>query len=316
MASERTVAVDVGSGLTKGTDGDRRELLASVAVRARPDGRYGGDRAKPVSWRDGERWLVAEDAIAFGDAQAYANTCSEQWAGSDGWRALLYAMLGRLDVSGRATLVTGVPMAWYHDLAEPLRKALKGHHRFFYGSTLIEVELEPLVVPQAVGALYYHTGKVGEMPAKSANIDCGTYTSGYSAIYRDRPIISACGGIALGTSVIAAGLADYLKREYHYVTDLLTYHEVLQSGTVEVRGRKVSIKPVLRDLTLLLARPLLEALERSWPNRDEMAVYVGGGGADLFLPAIRHLIPHAQKMDGGIWSVAEGMYLLATIRQE
>ena len=157
MGSERTVAIDVGSGLTKATDGNRRELLASVAVRAREDGRYGGDRAMPVSWREGERWLVAEDAIAFGDHQAFSNTCSREWASSDGWRALLYAMLGRLGVSGRLTVVTGVPMAWYHDLGEPLRKLLQGRHRFFYGATSIEVEIEPRVVPQAIGALYYHT---------------------------------------------------------------------------------------------------------------------------------------------------------------
>ena len=316
MGSERTVAIDVGSGLTKATDGNRRELLASVAVRAREDGRYGGDRAMPVSWREGERWLVAEDAIAFGDHQAFSNTCSREWASSDGWRALLYAMLGRLGVSGRLTLVTGVPMAWYHDLGEPLRKLLQGRHRFFYGATSIEVEIEPRVVPQAIGALYYHTGKLGELPSKLAIVDCGTYTSGFSAIYRERPVINACGGVALGTSVIAGGLADYLKREHHYVSDVLTYHEVLQSGIVEVRGRKINVKPVLRDLTLLLSRPLIEALERTWPNRDEMVVYVGGGGADLFLSVIRHLIPHAQKMEGGVWAVVEGMYLLATVRQD
>jgi hypothetical protein len=316
MGSERTVAIDVGSGLTKATDGNRRELLASVAVRAREDGRYGGDRAMPVSWREGERWLVAEDAIAFGDHQAFSNTCSREWASSDGWRALLYAMLGRLGVSGSLTLVTGVPMAWYHDLGEPLRKLLQGRHRFVYGATSIEVEIEPRVVPQAIGALYYHTGKLGELPSKLAVIDCGTYTSGFSAIYRDRPVINACGGVALGTSVIAGGLAEYLKREHHYVSDVLTYHEVLQSGIVEVRGRKINVKPVLRDLTLLLSRPLIEALERTWPNRDEMVVYVGGGGADLFVPVVRHLIPHAQKMEGGVWAVVEGMYLLATVRQD
>src|SRR5262249_25013355 len=154
------------------------------------------------------------------------------------------------------------------------RNVLQGRHRFFYGSSVIDVEIEPRVVPQAVGALYYHTGKLGELPSKLANIDCGTYTSGYSAIYRDRPFINAWGGVALGTSVIAGGLADYLRREYHYVTDVLTYHEVLQSGVVEVRGRKIGVKPVLRDLTLLLSRPLIEALEQCWPNRDEMVVYV------------------------------------------
>lgn len=314
MTNERIVAIDVGSGLTKGTDGERREMIPSVVVRGRLDGRYGIDHARPVSWRDGELWFVGEDAIAFGDASDYADTLSKDWAASDGWQALLYAMLGRLGVQGALTLVTGVPMAWYQELAEPLARMLAGRHRFRYGATLVELEINLQVVPQAIGALYYHSGRLKELPGKLAVIDIGTYTTGFSVVYRERPVVNQCGGIAVGTSVLASQLAEYLKREHGFGTDVLTYHEILQSGTVDLRGRKHSVRPVLKELGFLVARPLLDALEALWPNRAEMAVYVGGGGADLFLPAVKHIIPHAQKMDGGIFSVVEGMYLLAALR--
>lgn len=314
MTNERIVAIDVGSGLTKGTDGERREMIPSVVVRGQMDGRYGIDRARPVAWRDGELWFVGEDAIAFGDARDYANTLSKEWASSDGWQALLYAMLGRLGVEGRVTLITGVPMAWYQELAQPLAQKLAGPHQFHYGPAAIEVDIRLEVVPQAVGALYYHSGRLKELPGKLAVIDIGTYTTGFSVVYRERPVVNQCGGIAVGTSVLAAELAEYLKREHGFGTDVLTYHEVLQTGSVDLRGRKHSVRPVLKELGLLAAKPLLDALETLWPNRAEMAVFVGGGGADLFLPAIRHLIPHAQKMDGGIFSVVEGMYLLAALR--
>ncbi len=189
MANENIVAVDVGSGLTKGTDGKRRELLASVVVRARSDGSYGGERATPISWREAERWLVAEDALAIGEPQAHCNTYTRQWAGSEGWRALLYAMLARLGASGSVRLVTGVPMAWYQELAEPLRKQLNGHHRFWHGTTLFEIDLDVEVVPQAVAALYYHSGQLRELPSKLAVIEAGTYTTGFSVVYLERPVI-------------------------------------------------------------------------------------------------------------------------------
>ena len=43
--------------------------------------------------------------------------------------------------------ISGAPMSI--KLGEPLRKLLRGRHRFFYGPTSIEVEIEPRVVPQA-----------------------------------------------------------------------------------------------------------------------------------------------------------------------
>lgn len=314
MSSERSVAIDIGSGLTKGTDGMKRELIPSVAVRGRLDGRYGLDRATPISWRNGEWWLVGEDAIAFGDPHNYAATLTKEWAASDGWQALLYAMLGRLDASGSVNLVTGVPMAWYQELAAPMRQRLTGVHRFRYGQRALEIDIKPDVFPQAVAALYFHAGQMQSLPNKLGVIEIGTYTTGLSVVYRERPVVNQCGGIAVGTSVLAAQLAEYLKREHHFATDVLAYHEILQACAFEVRGRKLSIKPVLRELALLAGKPLLDAIEGLWPNRDEMVVYVGGGGAELFLPAIRHLIPHAQRMDGGVFAVVEGMYLLAALQ--
>lgn len=314
MTEERIVAIDVGSGLTKGTDGKEKLVIGSVVVRGSLDGRFGLEKATPVSWKDGESWLVGEDAIAFGDTQDYANTLSKDWAGSDGWWALLYAMLGKLGARGKVKLVTGVPMAWYQELAKPLYKELSGQHRFQYGKKTIELELDIQVIPQAIGALYYHAGRLDKQPLKLAVIDIGTFTTGFSVVANERTVPHQCGGIELGTSVLTGKLSEHLKEEYGYSTDLLTYHEILKTGVFEHRGKQKNISQVLQSLATMASEPLLKELRKLWNNKNEMTVLVGGGGADLFLEPIKIFIPHAKSMDGGIFSVAEGMYLLASLK--
>lgn len=321
MTNQLVVAVDVGSGYTQiMTGGGVRHFPSVVCPASGSSGgdaggaetvdAFGAEHAKIVRF-DGGSWLVGEDAYAFGVAESRVNTLRNDWAGSPEWRAILYAALAATEVqrSDTVDLITGLPQALYAASKNDLLSLLRGVHRFSVGDTDYEVNIEPVVIPQAAAALISQARENPEIIKDSVGvIDIGTYTTGLSVVEYRRHIAHMSGGCAMGVSNLTRAVSEHLQREHRYTVDPIKIPMILTNGVIRRRGERIEVADDVAHIATMVAKPMLDNIQRLWRSVDDLLIYVGGGGAPFFLDPIKSLIPHATLMNDPFNAVVKGMY--------
>lgn len=309
--NERLLSIDVGSGFTQYTDGGKIEgAFPSVVCNVPERLGFGADNAEIVEM-EGFRYLVGEDAMAYGDPQTRANTLHDDWAGSGPWMALLVAALGRLEVKTGETihLVTGLPQALYTERRDSLKAFLAGDKTFSIRGKKITIKILPEICPQATGALLYQASQDQSMLLGSVGvIDVGTYTTGYSVIDNTRFISSQSGGCPVGVSQLCSALQDHLSRDLGYNVDPAKLPKILLERSIRHRGEKIEVGEHIDRLALTVARPMLEKIHKAWQGGSSYLIFVAGGGAPFFSEAIKTVTPHAKVMSDSFYAVVRGMH--------
>lgn len=310
-----TVAVDIGSGYVKAASSvsraNRRVIFPSLVGPMDRGARagFGGDEITGEVQIDGKTWLVGDSArLRLRDL---ADTRSDDWAGSPGWWALLYAALSRLGITrGEVNLVTGVPQrSWTPALRDSLVSRLAGRHRAVVDGQVIDVEIacreKSMVLPQAfagVSWLIDNDPSLARLVKAGTSglvggIDVGTYTSGYVVLdeLQYRPDLS--GGIhGAGMGQLAQHLIRLLDREFSYRPDLpKAMQYLLNPSKVFLGGEIQDIRPLVESAAGEIARSLLGVVSSAWADAAEgMEIVVFGGGAEYLYPGIVQRFPRAR----------------------
>lgn len=306
----RTISVDVGSGFTQFTDGATDGFFPSVVCPVPEVMGFGAEHALLITV-DGARYLVGDDAKAYGDPDHRANTLHDDWAGSTGWKVLLFAALHMVGVQDGDTvqLITGLPQALFTTKKEDLVRILSGKITFRVNGSDYSVTVQPTIIPQAAGAVFYQAA-INESILREAVgvIDVGTYTTGFSVIEDGRFVSKRSSGVTIGVSQLAAAVKDYLAKEYGHHVDSAKIPQILMEKAVRHRGNRIELSEVIERLALLVARPLLDKIKKTWEGGNDLLIFIAGGGAPYYFEAIKTELPHAEIMPDSFFAVVRGMH--------
>lgn len=311
------LAIDIGTGMTKfAVPGEKEavvDLWPSVAGRigeATPTFAY--DRLPEVVV-DGERWIVGEDVESALSEDACESTLSREWAGSPGWRAILYRVIAHLHPGGGdldpLTIVTGLPQEHFYEDWPQLIDCLQGEHEFVVAGVPYRVEIHPFVVPQPFGALAWAARWDEQvLDAPSAVVDVGTYTSDYAVLKNNRLQRWRSGGIEVGLSTLHELLAEWVEREYRYRPTLADLSRILPRREIGYRGTVVSVGEMIDQMAARAFAPLTERLDEAWRGGGaDLVIYLAGGGGEVAEPAVRAVAPHAKVVPDPVFAVVRGM---------
>lgn len=235
-------------------------------------------------------------------------------------RALLLAALYRVEVASEAQhvhLVTGLPVSWYGD-RESLVQMMRGPHlHTLNGEPRTLNVADVLVVPQPFGSFFRMllTGQ-GRLPQESVPmtrqrigvIDIGTHTTDYALADALRYVEPKSGSIQVAMAK-AIELAQRAISEAVREVDFQETAEALRTGEVLVRGQPVDVSALVEQATEHVGRQIVGEALTLWGGGDDLAnVIVTGGGAEVFIDAIRAVYTHAHVMPDAQIANADGFY--------
>lgn len=316
------VALDIGSGYVKaakslngrGKNGEDFIVFSSAVGRLTPADlqRFHGDGLKGVVRCGDEVWLTGENAPSV--VEHIENTRSDDWAGSSGWYALLYAALARLGIySGKIYFVTGVPQkTWSVALRDSMVEALVGRHTAVVDDRTLDIEILParsMIIPQAYAGMAWLVDndrrliEVMDAGGMIGGIDVGTYTSGYVLLDEGRLEDKCSGGVHdIGVWQLARTMIRLLDRDYNFrpsVHKVMSY--LLRPTKAFIANETRDITPLIHEAAREVVSPLLEVLSSSWQDRLRgLEIVVYGGGAKFFIPAIKEAFPNARLAEGSV----------------
>lgn len=305
------IAVDTGSLFTKIKGISRQLCVPSVVVAngATPGVRLDKGR---VSWQEDSKdmkfavgWSVAS---YFGSSNA-ADTSAADWLGSGAWKALVYYALSELDAQDSIHLIVSTTYKRYADDRAKLIKIMNGKHTFVVDKKTFSVDVSTTVLPQAVSAHYRNRRKSKDRNRMIATIEVGYKTTDFIAFTDEMPYRDYSGTCGCGTFNVIELLKNNIRTQYGQQPDYLALHDILAKQVVNYHGDQIDVSNDIRVLVANVFDPILEVIAQQWRNNENYwQVFVCGGGSDAFLKSIQGVIPHAELMKEGMFSVVEGMF--------
>lgn len=306
------IAIDVGSGFTQYTDGELEGTIPSLVAQCPERLDFGAESAQILEC-NGKKYLLGHDAEAFASNEAdIFNTLTDKWAGSEAWMQLVYMALAQANANNQdVDLITGLPQEYYLDQRETVLQCLEGQHNFKVSGVEHNVNINPIVIPQASGAIFYAASYDPSIFEYDIGvIDVGTYTTGLSVIQEGKRFVPRkSGSYPVGMSNLIHVIHNYLNKQRNLLIEKGRIPKILLSKKFMYQGEKMDISEEINKKTFYVAEELLRGIEEKWPNHGrELIVYVAGGGAPYFIDAINSIIPHANVMNNSFYAVVRGMF--------
>lgn len=314
------VAVDIGSGYTKyylGPTGRLGSFKSLSARLAKEDTLL----FKPgiVSFCDSEQqeicFCVGEECDRFTDPAVVEDTLNENWYGSHAWLALLYKVLSMSGIEdGPIRLVTGLPVGEYRKHKERIEVLLTGRHVFSVGSKLYDIEIAPLLYPQALASLYHFCSNEFNGGYDLGVIDIGTYTTGFGVISKNELQPGLCGGMKYGVSNLKESLEQFVSDRFGQGVDSDKILNVLKRKRIRSMGHRVDIHGELEELVRLGAFTIFQEVRKSWSysHLESMRIVIAGGGGNCFLESLDDIFPNAFICADPFYSVVKGFWELVS----
>jgi hypothetical protein len=332
-------SIDIGSGYTKFTSEQTGvfENINSIVCETPKEDFFATKEIHEVKF-DGMSYLVGKDAISYGHPKNYIDTLHDEWAGSSGWKALLYYSLYSMDLlepmkplgvlkkdntdktdkAGSADkkqefkIVTGLPQALFGCRRKDVEERLNGEHVFEIDDNEYKIIIHGQVVPQAASAILDYVQTVKGVSSESIGIiDVGTYTTGFSVMENGRFVAYRGGGYNLGVSQLVGSVQKYIQQEKGMSLPAVKVAETIISGKYRYKKEVFDITKEISRLAMTLVAPFIDALREKWEgNGEDLIVCVTGGGSPYFYEAISTHISHADIIEDPFYSVVRGFHLI------
>ncbi|MEW5899819.1 MAG: ParM/StbA family protein, partial [Bacillota bacterium] len=302
------ISIDLGYGYTKGVSEKKKVIFPSVVAPARDlvladlsqNGIGHQVEIRTLSGRT-KKYFIGELAIREG-GQVATFTLERQKHMHPNHDVLILAAARLLGAKAGATLVTGLPVAYYRTQKDELARHLMGLHAdvSMDGSPFTRISYGKVVVyPQGAGALL----TAPELPPSGlvCLVDVGYKTTDFvTAEIRDsqaRPVSSLCGSIETGVYYAEAIAGNSYQAKTGAPANPARLPEILQVGRFAFRGAEVDFRREAAAAREAVARTIADQVLTSLGNRaDEIArFYLAGGGAEA-LPELVELLPGVVKL--------------------
>lgn len=317
------IAIDVGYSHTKAVSPDRRAVIPSIAAQYRELSlsdlsRNGVGHIVAVRRVDGTttRHFIGELALHEGQGATFTLDREKHLHPNHDLLILTAARL--LGVRAGATLVVGLPVAYYRAQKDVLRRHLEALHAEVSvdGLPFERVSFGKVIVyPQGAGALL----TVSDLPKSGlvCLVDVGYKTADYVTIEmkggRGVPISSLCGSVEFGVHRVLEAVAAEFEARTGAPLDVTLAEGVAASGKAHFRGREVDLADAVgvarRDTARAIADRVLASLG---PKGDFVAEFYLAGGGVLALPELQGMFPMAEVLPDPQWANAEGFLKLIT----
>ena len=303
------IAVDLGFGFTKATNGLQSIVFTSVVGEA-DDRQFASQSLVQPSADDHLHFAFESGPVFVGEmAERQSNvrsfTLDQDRFVSELSMPLTLAALARLARAGEPIgLVTGLPISEYSRWQSELARQLAGRHSFTSLSPTgaeerIDLDIaEVQVMPQPFGSMYNlllnrHGGIADRrlMQEKVGIIDVGFQTADFTVSDRtnflDRSSHSTDSGIARAFSLIAAKL-----REKSGVSiEVYRLHEAVEQGRIKIRGNTYDLQKLTDHVMGQLATDIASSANDLWTDDwDIDSIVVSGGGGAVLSPYLTPLV--------------------------
>lgn len=241
------------------------------------------------------------------------------WIESKEWYYLfLHALTELTTVSVNATLVTGLPVAFYND-KEKMQAILAQEHaaqRLDRNRQTFKVG-ECRVVPQPFGALLAdclsNTGAVIREPGQEGIIDVGGKTTNLLSVKEFEEIGRETSSVSVGAWDVARAVKVYLADECPNLD--LRDHELMtavRDRSIAYYGQPVDLRAVVEDALAPMAEQVIAEATQLWNGAAGLErIHVTGGGAILLGDRIKAHFPHARVVSDPVWANALGFWRFA-----
>ncbi len=295
------IAIDIGFGFTKATDGRNVLVLKSIlgdATDLQFKGRILGEGTPDENLQievDGRSYFIGEMAERQSNVRSFTLDQAQFFSSFAKQLALAAAarMAGTYMPIG---LVTGLPIGYYREYKDELVKLLQGDHRVLISTGNGKREEKVIkinsvkVIPQPFGSLFNlilnDVGELGDkrfVREKVGIIDVGFKTSDFTVSdrmrYSERGSRTTDTGIARAFGVIAGKLRE--KSDVN--VELYRLYDAIDRGTIKIRGKEYDLKGLTEQVFSQLASAIANEVDRLWTDDwdIETVVLTGGGGAVL-----------------------------------
>ena len=295
------IAIDIGFGFTKATDGSRSLIFKSILGEATDIQFKGGilgegspDENIQIEV-DGRSYFVGEMAERQSNVRFFTLDQAQFFSSFAKQLALSAAarMVGPYMPIG---LVTGLPIGYYREYKDELVKILQGDHKVVLTTTsgkreekVIKIS-EVKVIPQPFGSLFNlmmnDLGELGDkryVREKVGIIDVGFKTSDFTVSdkmrYSERGSRTTDTGISRALSVIAGKL----REKSNVNVEIYRLYDAIERGVIKIRGKEYDLKGLTEHVFGQLATTIANEVDRLWTDDWDIdtIVLTGGGGAVL-----------------------------------
>lgn len=295
------IAIDIGFGFTKATNGSRSLVFKSILGEATEIQFKGGvlGEASPDEniqiELDGNSYFVGEMAERQSNVRSFTLDQS-QFFGSIA-KVLALSAAARMTSSYMPIgLVTGLPIGYYREYKDILSKLLQGDHKVVLTNVNGQKEEKTIkisnvrVIPQPFGSLFNlmlnDLGELGDkryIKEKTGVIDIGFKTSDFTVSdrmrYSERGSRTTDTGIAKAFGVIAGKL----REKSNVNVELYRLYEAVDLGSIKIKGKDYDLKELTVQVFSQLAKSIASDVDRLWADDWDIdsIVLTGGGGAVL-----------------------------------
>ncbi|MCL6479613.1 MAG: ParM/StbA family protein [Peptococcaceae bacterium] len=312
------IAIDVGYGFTKALSVSSKVLIPSV-VSAYRDlvlsdiSRNGTGHAVQIRRLDGSvsRHFVGDLALREGHVASF--TLEREKHRHPNHDILLLTAARLLGAGSGATLVAGLPIAYYKTQKEDLKKHLESLHAevSVNGGAFERVSFGKVIIyPQGAGALFTMTG----LPENGLVllVDVGQKTTDYITAEvsggRVKPVSSLCGSVETGVYAVYEALAqEFQARTGAPLASIRAAEIVSNNGVIYYFGKEMDFSNSLKKIRTEVAQSIADQVQAALGDRFAFLrnVYLAGGGAEA-LPQLSSMFPFAQSLPDPQWANARG----------
>ncbi|RKO65729.1 ParM/StbA family protein [Desulfofundulus salinus] len=315
------IAIDVGYSHTKAVSPDRRVLIPSVVAPYRELpladlSRNGSGHVVAIRKLDGdtEKHFVGELALREGQGATF--TLDREKHRHPNHDILVLAATRLLEVREGATLVAGLPVAYYRLQKDELRRHLEALHAEVSvdGGPFARVSFGKVVVyPQGAGALL----TVSALPENglACLIDVGYKTTDYVTVEmaggQGKPVGSLCGSVEYGVSQVYEAVAAEFEAKTGAPVDLNTAANLAAAGRTIFRGREVNLTAAVKAARETIVRAIADRVLAALGQKGDFVAkfYLAGGGV-LALPELKDMFSTSEVLTDPQWANAKGFLKL------
>lgn len=315
------IAIDVGYSRTKAVSPNGRAIIPSVVAPFRELpladlSLNGTGHIVTVKKVDGTiaRHFVGEMALREGRGATFTLDREKHLHPNHDLLILTAARL--LGAESGATLVVGLPVAYYRTQKDVLRRHLESLHAdvSVNGSPFARVSFGKVVVyPQGAGALL----TVSSLPESGlvCLVDVGCKTTDYVTVEmkggKGTPVSSLCGSIELGVFQVTEAIVAEFEARTGAPLDVNLAERIAFTGKTTFRGKEIDLTEEVALARRNAARAIADRLLASLGQKGDFITrfYLAGGGA-FALPELKDMFPAAEVLPNPQWANVEGFLKL------
>jgi hypothetical protein len=304
------VAIDIGSGLTKFSDGSAHHSFPSIVGSYNNHNDFSYD-IKPYHeiHSDGKTWLTGPVALSYVKESQRSVTTKATWCEDRAQLILFYSVFANLHpdgYKGQVNVVSGLPMARFASHQKTHKKMFVGTHVFSTSKAKYELIIDDNnieVLPQCIGLHFSNISNNREVKWGEhivGYIDPGTHTTDFACVDNGAYMNVKSSGEDVGLYKLAKAMKPILEEQYSWTPDDNELLASLRKGVVLMHGDKpetIDLREIAQICVPKVYAKLFDSIEAYWGNARSMHVLISSGGGHYILDHLKKRFPHAALLN-------------------